>query len=535
MANTSPIINQISRTLAGPFLLLLVFSLTAMSGLILYVTQIQNESAINKSIHLATAVIERQKKSLAAIAKESAYWDQAVENLVTSFDPAWADGNVGAYVHDSLGISSTYVLGPGNQLIYSSMYGSRSNDDPLARFDGGLELLIARAQSGEENTEPKAAVGLLRDTGDGAVHFVAAVELTTYFEKDGAEVNRGTDAILIFTIKIDDAFALDIAASYLLRGFRYITTPSSPDTPSIPLTGPNGAGIGTLVWEPDLPGNQALPILLTAVVAVFVLMLVTAYVFMRRAATVARESEDLLLAKELADQSSAFKSKFLASMSHELRTLLNAILGFGQLLKMGIVDETRDDDRIALEQIEINGKHLLALVDQILSLAKIEQGRVDVDLRAVDTHVVVQECIDITSNMATEKGVSVIWDRDRSALPRIVTDRMKFKQILVNFLTNGIKYNVMGGKVDIRAELDADKAVTIYVDDTGQGIADDQKAHVFQPFDRLGRETSNIEGTGIGLSLSRELALRINAEIGFSSTLGQGSSFWIRLPLDKPA
>lgn len=111
-----------------------------------------------------------------------------------------------------------------------------------------------------------------------------------------------------------------------------------------------------------------------------------------------------------------------------------------------------------------------------------------------------------------------------------MTDRMKLKQILVNFIINGIKYNTKGGTVEIRVELENGENVTIYVDDSGQGIAEDLQPHVYQPFERLGREASSIEGTGIGLTICRELARLIDAELGFSSELGRGSSFWIKLP-----
>ncbi len=533
MQSSSQSLNLIYRRLAAPFFFLLMFSLATVLGLILFVTHNQNQAEISRSTLLAKAIVERQKRTLGDSVKESGYWDQAVDNLVNRLDPDWADSNVGSYVYDALGISSSYVLDPSNRLVYSSLYGERVEDDPVSRFSGGLPVLLDKARSGAENDEPEPATGILRD-GD-SVHFVAAIELTTYFEKDGVSVNRGTDHILIFTMRIDKMFSSDIAENYLLPEFRHVFAPDGSDGPMLILTGPDSSALGALTWKPDLPGNKALPILLAAVVGVFALMAVITYVFMGRAASIARESQDLIVAKELADQESAFKSKFMASISHELRTPLNAILGFGQLLRMEPAENSREDDSIALEQIEANGAHLLALVDQILSLSKIEQGLVELDWNAVAPLELIQECLDATSGLAAAKGVSMTWATGETPADPVITDRMKLKQILVNFLSNGIKYNSEGGTVKVRLETEGDAAITIYVDDTGQGIADEQQEQVFQPFNRLGREASNIGGGGIGLSLCRELAVLIGAEIGFVSTLGEGSSFWIRLPRDGTA
>lgn len=389
--STSPSIDQIYRSLSAPFWFLLIFSLSTVSGLMIFVTHNQNETAINRSIHLANSVIERQKKTLAATVLESGYWDQAVDNLVTTLDLEWADGNIGTYANETLGISSTYVLGANNEQIYSSLDGERTKDDPLERFSGGLSLLIDRARSGETTAEPVPLVGLVRD--NDMVHFAAVVELTTYFEKDGVEVNQGTDAVLIFTVKIDDKFLREISKNYLLYGSRFVPSEENATSPSLPLVAPDRSELGNMVWDPELPGNEALPILLSTVVIVFILMGGTAYFFMGAAGNVAKETGNLMVAKELAEQSNAYKSRFLTSMSHELRTPLNAVLGFSQLLEMGLTENSREEDRFGLEQIAINGAHLLALIEQILFLAKIEQGKVDVNIQPVEPRDVIQECI----------------------------------------------------------------------------------------------------------------------------------------------
>ncbi len=274
-------IRGVYRKLSAPFWGFLVFSVLTISGLVFLATQGQDRNAINASVHLAHAAVAATERSLANLAYESAYWDQAVENLVTNIDPDWADENIGPYLNEAYGISSSHVLGTDNQLVYGSIEGERSADDPLARFSGGLDILIARVRSGSPSAPPKPATGLIHDPD--SVYFAAAVALTTYFTKDGEEIDQATGSVLILTQTVDEVLLSELAENYLLYNLRVRPTQESISVASIPLIAANGEQIRNMSWEPELPGEQIVSVLISGIVGVFALMAATMFLFLRRA------------------------------------------------------------------------------------------------------------------------------------------------------------------------------------------------------------------------------------------------------------
>jgi signal transduction histidine kinase/CheY-like chemotaxis protein len=250
-----------------------------------------------------------------------------------------------------------------------------------------------------------------------------------------------------------------------------------------------------------------------------------------------RREEELREARAAADVASAAKSEFLSSMSHELRTPLNAILGFAQLLQRDKREalSPRHQERIA--QILKGGEHLLHLIDDILDLSRVEAGGVSISTEPVGVEEVLHEVKTTLDPAATRAGITLALDAIEGH-PAIVADRTRFAQILMNFGSNAIKYNRAGGSVRFKVERKEPTHVRVTVLDTGAGIPVDKQDKLFQPFQRAGQETGPIEGTGIGLAISRRLAELMHGSVGFQSRPSQGSEFWVEMPahtLPEPA
>ena len=239
-----------------------------------------------------------------------------------------------------------------------------------------------------------------------------------------------------------------------------------------------------------------------------------------------RAEIELLATREQAERANRAKSDFLSSMSHELRTPMNAVLGFAQILQH---DETLNEGQLEdVTEILRAGNHLLSLINTVLDLSKVESGNIDLSIETVELHSIVEECTSLIRPMAAKKAIEVTRQVDPAQAIR--ADRMRLKQALLNLMSNGIKYNRDEGKLTVAVVPGADGARTqIRVTDTGRGLCEKDIERIFQPFERLGDQGSGIEGSGIGLTITRRIVEMMGGEVGLSSEPGRGSTFWIEL------
>jgi PAS domain S-box-containing protein len=233
----------------------------------------------------------------------------------------------------------------------------------------------------------------------------------------------------------------------------------------------------------------------------------------------------LELAKNEAEQANVAKSEFMSRMSHELRTPLNSVLGFAQILQMELEAPSELE---MIGYIVKSGGYLLELINEVLDISRVESGSIAVSLELVSIEALVGECLKIVAGDAHAAGIEII-DQCGVAL-HVRADPQHFKQALVNLLSNAIKYNHRGGSVTLTCEGDAGR-VRLRVTDTGPGVAPQLHDRLFAPFDRLDAESKGIDGTGLGLALSRGLMEAIGGSLGVESEPGTGSTFWLELPL----
>ena len=237
----------------------------------------------------------------------------------------------------------------------------------------------------------------------------------------------------------------------------------------------------------------------------------------------------LIEAKNQAEQANAAKSEFLSSMSHELRTPLNAILGFSQLFTY---DRSLDEQHLAnANEINRAGKHLMSLIDQILDLSRIEAGEADVLLEPVSLLQVLSDCVHWVEPLLQGRNISLDFDASKFENLNVVADSIRLKQVFLNLLTNAIKYNRLNGNVSVVSAPGGDGRLRVGIRDTGNGISAEKRKELFQPFNRLGAEFSGIEGSGIGLVITRQLVDLMQGELEIDSVVDEGSTFWVTLEL----
>ena len=237
---------------------------------------------------------------------------------------------------------------------------------------------------------------------------------------------------------------------------------------------------------------------------------------------------ELAFATAAAERANRSKSEFLSNMSHELRTPLNAIVGFGQLLAMpGLMERDEAQRNGYIEHIVDGGRHLLTLINEILNLAQIEAGKVDVNVERVALGPLLAECDAMVDPLASRRDILMRFPLRCDLF--VQADRMRLKQVLLNLVSNAIKYNRPEGKVHVDCEL-RDERVRINVRDTGEGLTEVQVASLFEAFNRLGQDTSSEEGSGIGLVVTKRLVELMGGTVGVSSEPGVGSVFWVELP-----
>jgi signal transduction histidine kinase/DNA-binding response OmpR family regulator len=246
---------------------------------------------------------------------------------------------------------------------------------------------------------------------------------------------------------------------------------------------------------------------------------------------VLRRSQEIQETNRQLQLANAAKSEFLSRMSHELRTPLTSILGFGELLALGELPAAQAK---YAEAVLHAGKHLLELINEVLDLSRIESGHLSVSSESVPVESLVADVHGLLQPVAASHGVVLEHGSWRAGKGYVQADRQRLRQVLINLTANAVKYNHPGGRVWVTVEERPDDRIRICVHDTGQGLSAEDQERLFVPFERLGAGDTGVEGTGLGLALSRELTEAMGGALGVDSVAGEGSTFWVELPVAEP-
>ncbi len=533
-----PLGNERFPRLLLPVATAIVIAFALVVGVLLAGAAENDETAVEAQQHHLRTALAEATRVVRAGNRDYGWWDELHRQIEPIPNIPLLETYFGVDVPTAFGVTHTLVLKPDGGLIYGIAKGRQ----PLAEgFQEGVVSRIGALMEKAQNAsyaEAKAEAGLI--VLDHTPHIVSVMRFTPEKPPPLAE-QAIARPFLVFIRKLDTVAVTAIGEAYLLKGLAFSDDEPHDGRASLVLANDEGGKLGYFVWEPARPGRTLLLQVGPIVVATFAVVGFLMVVFWRRAHGLIQEYNATILElhaeKRRTKDASRAKSDFLACMSHELRTPLNAIIGYSQLLSLrdGIGKHVDIDDAAGV--IQRSGRHLLQLVEEILDLARAEEGRLSANMEIIDLAEALRDATAIAQAIADKHRIKLAVEIPPPGTVTVGADGVKLNQVLVNLMVNAIKYNRKDGRVDVRiARPDADK-VRIDVIDTGIGISPEDRPRLFRPFVRLNSSMSSAGGAGIGLALSRDLVELMGGRIGFESELGKGSRFWVELESggDRPA
>ncbi|MBM3566237.1 MAG: response regulator [Alphaproteobacteria bacterium] len=529
------------RLLSATFAFVLVTSLVLIGGISTTAVRSQNETAIRDSVHLVRSVVADREKRLSDQLLDYSYWDDAVLNLVSRFDPMWADKNVGLYMHDKFGISTSFVLDRDDRTVYAMVNGRRTQDDPRAYFSAGeLEAILKKARSGSKTEPPMPKTGFLRN--GGAAHIVAASVLTR-FRKEGAVREKdeiATGSVLIFTQALDVKLLDEFSKRYLLEDLRLVSGESDLLSASLPLTTVDGTSLGYLTWRAKLPSEGAVHWLYLLFGGSLLVFSGAFYVFAKGVrsvfATMERSHAEQQWLQEKIRQDQKMKDLGLMAggVAHEFNNLFQGITAHLELMQqkgMGPAEQ-KQMISVVLEGVFRGGE----LTDRLLSYA----GRKKANPVLVRLEDYLKDIVEFVRPILPET-IKVEGPAATKSWP-VRIDVSQLRASVINLFLNARDAMFNGGliRVDVAnvslgpaairgwsSEVTPGDYVCVMVADNGQGIPPDVLKRVMQPF----YTTKEVgKGMGLGLSMVYGFVTQSGGYLKIDSAVGRGTEVRIFFP-----
>ena len=516
--------------------LVVVSILGGLALMILAARQLDRMEAVDE-IEITQRTIVRTLERTEREVTSATVWDQAYKAMGWTIDAAWADTDFATYYHDQFKHDLTFVIRSG-QVAYASAGGKRVSADALGGFpaeaapiaaDVAAKARAARRAGKLSTAGEVTRTGLMRI--DGEVYLVAFAAVTPE-SRAVADLYDGPPAVVVGARRMDAAFVHQLSDDLGLDDLVLLRRPGG-DPPKVTLRDIHGHAFGALAWKARNPGLKLLKSVAPWLLIGFLVLAAAGAVLTQRVAEALHKLEagrlELLAAKEEAEAANAAKTRFLANMSHEVRTPLNGVLGMAQVMAADTLSETQGR---RLKILQESGQALLALLNSILDIARLETGAVRLRSEAFDLSALVEASCAAFSGAAAAKGLDLTSDIAPELRGRWVGDPMRLRQVLGNLVANAVKFTDHGG-VTVRVRPTA-KGLRFEVEDTGLGIAAEDLPELFKTFSQVDSSLTRAhDGVGLGLSICRELVELMGGAIGVHSTPGQGSSFHFVIPLTQ--